>query len=156
MSKVNPETGELLPFGLTWMQYSFCVEYPAAGGVATEAAARAGYKGSRRNLSIRGAELLKNPRIQKCIASLTSESAGNAPADIMTSEEVLKAITKEARECKNDASRVAALKLLGTYHGLLIDRFKDETSMSDEEIAAELARLEAKENGAALTDGERV
>jgi phage terminase small subunit len=99
---------------LTQKQKLF-VEAYLANPNATEAARKAGYKGSDETLAVVGHENLRKPQISKLI-EVRVETA------IITANEVLHGVKKIALEGDRDADRLKAYELLGKNLKLWTDK----------------------------------
>ena len=149
MASISPITGKSV--ALTLKQEAFCRAYIANGGNASAAARTAGYGGE--NHSVVGCSLMKNERVQRYLAALTAEGLANgSDKEIPTPEETMKAIWHEARYAKSDQARAANLRALAMYHGLLLERRRDESALdnrSEEELleAVQNLRREAVKEG---------
>ncbi len=152
--------GKPLPYGLTPRQAQFARNYIANGGNATSAAMEAGYGGqgnSKKSASVQASRALGSMKVQKYLADLTAEAAANSDGSILTADQTLAALTREAQMAKSDSARASNLRTLAQYHGLLIERRIDETdNRSTEELKAQLAilRKQAFEEGVLTKDGD--
>ncbi|MBL4869822.1 MAG: terminase small subunit [Robiginitomaculum sp.] len=100
---------------LTTKQKSFCEYYVSNGFNATQAALSAGY--SQDNASQQGCENLGKPYIQEFIQEFTAKAAEKA---LVTTEDVVKGLMKEAGSIEEDSSptaRISAWKALSDYTG---------------------------------------
>ena len=144
MASISPITGKSVP--LSQKQEAFSRAYVANGGNAAAAARTAGYGGE--NHSVVGCSLLKNERVNLYIAALTAEALANGSnKEIPTPEATMKAIWHEARYAKSDQARATNLRALAQFHGLLLERRRDETALENrsEEDLLELVRNLRKE-----------
>lgn len=89
----TPETVEVMEaqrWGLTNLQYRFCLEYVRNPGAATPAVRRAGYNVTSDNsAAIQATRLLRNAKIRACLRDLqanVAELAQIAPARVLTEQ----------------------------------------------------------------------
>jgi phage terminase small subunit len=100
---------------LTAKQQAFCESYVANGFNATQAALTAGYKET--NATQQGCENLGKPYIQEFIQNFMAEASERA---LVTTEDVVKGLLKEAASNEEDSSptaRISAWKALTDYTG---------------------------------------
>jgi phage terminase small subunit len=108
------------------------VEAYLANPNATDAARKAGYKGSDTTLAQVGAENLRKPYIAEAVEK-------RVEAAIITADEVLKGIKAIAVTGEKDADRLKGYELLGKYLKLFTDRSEitlDVSNLTDEELEA--------------------
>jgi len=118
---------------LTSRQATFCERY-ITGITATEAARQAGYSPSYANRE--AAKLVDKPQVAAYLAELRAKIAERA---IVTAEDVLRGLKKEAEGAESDTARVAAWAHLGKHLSLFTEKTevtirKDPSAMSDEEL----------------------
>lgn len=100
MSDTTPQPKSVaLLAALTPKQRAFVKHYVACNFNATEAAARAGYSGSRATLAVTGHDLLRNPKIRAAVEALLTEQA-------MGPGEVVARLTAHARGDMSDFLRI--------------------------------------------------
>ncbi len=102
---------------LTEKQFAFVVAY-AKSGNATHSAEVAGYESTGNALCVRGARLIKNPKVQAALRQYHREHR-------VTSELVISRLWEEAKRegtGSSHSARVQALGLLAKILGLLLDR----------------------------------
>lgn len=123
--------------GLTELQTAFC-RYYLTGMTATQAAKEAGY--NPRTAGRTAHENLQKPAIKAELARLRGQLEKKA---IVTAEDVLKGLLKEARSADNDSARVTAWAHLGKHLGMFTDKHevtikKPPAEMTDAELAQAL------------------
>ncbi len=127
---------------MTLKQRSFCTWYVSAevSGNATEAARRAGYKGSEKQLAVIGYENIRKPKIASEIAKLEKEALKGADVTI---EKVLRDIEDEriqALAAGQIAPAVRCSELQGKYLKMWVDKIEHVQTIEDVSIE-ELVRL---------------
>jgi phage terminase small subunit len=96
---------------------------------ATQAAIRAGY--SPKTAGAQGHDLLKNPEIQ---AELEQALAQRAERVLVTAEDVIKGLRREAEGADSASARVAAWAHLGKHLGMFIDKTEHTGGMTIEVV----------------------
>jgi phage terminase small subunit len=110
--------------GLTARQRAFVEAY---AGNATDAARKAGYKGSDATLSVTGHYLLRNPKVREAIEKRTSRDSAKR---IATREERQEFWTRVMRDDKAEMrDRLKASELLGKSGADFIERHQHEGSV---------------------------
>lgn len=108
--------------GLTTKQKLF-VEHYLANPNATQAARKAGYKGSNDTLASVGKENLRKPQIAKLLEERVQKA-------VITADEVLQGIRGIALEGEREADRLRAFELLGKHLALFTE--KQDVNLSGE------------------------
>lgn len=114
---------------LTAKQQKFIIEYFKCGMNATEAAARAGYKGDRATLAVTGSENLRKPNIREQIEK-------RMEADAMSASEVVARLSAIAR---TDMSEFVTIK-----HGIT---FLDAEKAEKAGVLHLLKKVKIKDDG---------
>lgn len=147
--KIKPK-GAPKPRPLTAKQLAFCTWY-VSGAVnmnATEAASRAGYKGSRHQLQVIGAQNLLKPMVRAEIDKRMAKAMSGADITIEAVLRDLVVIGEKALEAGQYAPATRCAELKGKYLKMFTDRIEhvqDVEDMTLEELQALL--LEVTEAG---------
>jgi phage terminase small subunit len=92
---------------------------------ATQAAERAGY--SPKTAYSQGHRLLKDAEIQRAIATAQAELAEHA---LVTAQDVVKGLRREAEGADSASARVAAWAHLGKHLGMFTDKVENTGGMT--------------------------
>lgn len=134
------------PRPLTDKQLAFCTWY-VSGVVnlnATEAAARAGYKGSRAQLQSIGSENLSKPMIRAEIDKRMAKVMSGADVTIENVLRTVQVIGEKALEAEKYAPAARCAELLGKYLSMWTDKIEhvvDYEDMSTEDLVRLLAQV---------------
>ena len=123
------------PFGVSERQMQF-VQAILKGCNQTQAAKEAGYEGGKEALATTGHRTMQSPKVRALLAAV-QDFEGSTDEPIVTSEEILQILSKEARTGVNPTSKIKSLELLEKYHAV---------QRSQIEETSDLALVESLEN----------
>lgn len=108
----------------------------AQGMPASRAYIEAGYLARGNSAEVNAARLLRNAQVAQRLDELKQEAADRA---IVTTEDVLRGLRKEAEGAESDTARVAAWAHLGKHLGIFTEKSevtirKDPSAMTDDEL----------------------
>lgn len=131
------ENDEIIPHGANLRQLKFAEAYHASGK-ARESARAAGYRGSDRVLSVQASKLLANDKVLALLTDMKASEVLENRSGILTDEQMLEILSKEARTAKSDQARVNAV---ATLHKLKEMKTEREQDSSEESVMSAIVRF---------------